>query len=70
MNICNDLGSNVMSIPCDLRFLGLTYLKKSLEILQFESEGTLQKSIYNGSKDSAVKLEEFIDSVFGSYSES
>ena len=51
-------------------FLGLTYLKKSLEILQFESEGTLQKSIYNGSKDSAVKLEEFIDSVFGSYSES
>lgn len=44
---------------------GLTYLKESLEILQFESEGTLQKSIYHGSKDSALKLEGFIDSVFG-----
>ena len=51
-------------IPYDLHFLGLTYLKQSLEILQFESEGTLQKSIYHGSKDSALKLEEFIDSVF------
>ena len=50
--------------------LGLAYLKRSLEILKFESEGTFQKSIYHGSKDSALQLEYFIDSVFGCDSES
>ena len=40
------------------------YLKQSLEILKFESEGTFEKSIYHGSKDSVTKLEEFVDCMF------
>jgi len=43
--------------------IGVYLLKISLGILKLEREGSFEKNIYNGAKDSLRPLEEFVNSI-------
>ena len=42
---------------------GIRNLKMSLEILQYEPDGSFEKNIYHGAKESVEPLETFVSSL-------
>ena len=44
---------------------GLLNLKLCLQMLKFEPEGTFEKQVYHGAKDSVQGLEQFVNNAFG-----
>ena len=43
----------------------LLNLKLSLQMLKFEPEGSFEKQVYHGAKDSVQGLEQFVNNAFG-----